>query len=356
MAIAVVLSAFSIYFGSQVQLNTYLYDDLDADDPLSQSLAFFEENFFGIRDLELFVTVKEGHTVYDRAVVDELVKLEAYLQKEYGARDLFSLATLIKRYNRAYYHGKPSQFIVPSNPVQYDRLIRFLQEEEQQSYMEGIVNQPQSLMRVYVKVTDEGSAVANEKNQHLKTFIANELDFDLIDIQLGGQPLFIDKGNELITRYLFKSLLGALLVVFVIVLLVYRSFRLAIIAFIPNVLPMLLMLGLMYWLDITLKKSTAVIFTIAFGIAVDDTIHFLSRFRYMLQQGMSASEALHNTRQTTGKAILITSLVLVAGFGSFAFSSFQSTFLTGTLVSAVLLTAVFADLVLLVVLIRKGYQ
>mgnify|MGYP001792846457 CR=1 FL=1 len=128
------------------------------------------------------------------------------------------------------------------------------------------------------------------------------------------------------------------------------------IAFIPNLLPMLLMLALMYWLDITLKKSTAVVFTIAFGIAVDDTIHFISRFVNMQQKNKSVEVALKATWQSTGKAILITSLVLIGGFGSFAFSSFQSTFLTGTLVSIALLGAVLSDLIILPALLLRYYK
>ena len=353
---SLLLMVFSIYSGSKVQLNTYLYDDLDADDPLSQSLAFFEKNFFGIRDLELLVSVADGKTVYDREVISELERLDHYLKGKYGARDTYNVVTLLKRYNRAFYSGKPSKFSVPKNPVQLARLIDFIRNDAPGDPSGWLVSKQADFMRVYVKTTDEGSKVAKAKNKELQTFIDQEMNSDVFQVQLSGQPLFIDRSNEEITRYLFKSLLGALTIIFLIVLLVYRSFRLAVIAFIPNILPMLLMLGLMYWLDISLKKSTAVVFTIAFGIAVDDTIHFISRFQCLLQQGSTVSESLSKTWHSTGKAILITSMVLIGGFGSFVFSSFQSTFLTGTLVSVALLTAVLSDLIVLPALLSRFYK
>lgn len=349
------LMVFAVLYGMQVQVNTVLYDDLDADDPLSQSLAFFEENFFGIRDLELYVKVADGHQVFDEDVIREIEKLEQYLRSGYEARDSYSLITLLKRYNRAFYNGKPSQFVLPENPVQLERLLGFIRKDSQGLSVNSLLNESHNLTRIFVKTTDQGSVTANRKNLKLQEFIDEELNDRLIAVRISGRPLLIDRSNEQITRYLFKSLIGAFVIIMIIIIWVYKSFRLALIAFIPNLLPMLLMLALMYWLDITLKKSTAVVFTIAFGISVDDTIHFISRFVNMRRKNKTLEEVLQATWQSTGKAILITSLVLIGGFGSFAFSSFQSTFLTGTLVSIALLGAVISDLVILPALILRFY-
>lgn len=102
---------------------------------------------------------------------------------------------------------------------------------------------------------------------------------------------------------------------------------------------------------IDLKVSTAIIFTIAFGIAVDDTIHFLSRLKLELNKGRSMVYAIKRTFLGTGKAIIITSLILVAGFISLMISSFKGTFYTGLLVSLTLFFAVFSDLLLIPILL-----
>ncbi|MGB3465373.1 MAG: efflux RND transporter permease subunit [Cyclobacteriaceae bacterium] len=347
LTIAGCCTALMLYYGAQVRLNTYLYDDLDADDPLSQSLTFFENNFFGIRDLEFIVKVADGHAAYDPEVVRKLEPLQEYLEKNYGAGNVYSLLTLIKRYNRVYYGGKPEKFEVPPHPVALKKTLTFLQEEKQNALVGGLISEEAVLMRIFVKTEDKGSKVAENQRKALRLLLDQIAGEGLMQFKIAGRPYFIDRQNEEITIYLLKSLVVALIIVFLIILAVYRSWRLAFISLIVNLLPMVVMLCLMYWLDITLKKSTAVVFTIAFGIAVDDTIHFISSLQYSLSLKLSVREAVIATWKTTGRAILITSLVLVGGFGSFIFSDFQSTFLTGSLISIALLTAVLADLLIL---------
>jgi predicted RND superfamily exporter protein len=118
-------------------------------------------------------------------------------------------------------------------------------------------------------------------------------------------------------------------------------------------LPLLLIAGFMGWAGVYLKASTSIIFTIAFGIAVDDTIHFLSKLKIELNKGRSIAYAVKHTYLFTGKAIIITSIILAGGFLTLIFSSFGSTFYTGLLVSLTLLFAVVADLTLLPLFILR---
>jgi predicted RND superfamily exporter protein len=129
-----------------------------------------------------------------------------------------------------------------------------------------------------------------------------------------------------------------------------------IIALIPNMIPLVVVAGLMGYMDINLKISTAITFTIAFGIAVDDTIHFLSKLKLELGKGKSLLRALRITYITTGKAIILTSLVLFAGFFMLVLSDFEGTFAMGALVSVSLLVAVIADLMLLPILLLAFYK
>jgi predicted RND superfamily exporter protein len=136
----------------------------------------------------------------------------------------------------------------------------------------------------------------------------------------------------------------------------YKSPDIVIIALIPNILPLLLIGGVMGFSGIDLKVSTSIIFTIAFGIAVDDTIHFMSKLKLELNKGKSLLYALKRTYISTGKAIVVTSIILCSGFISLVFSTFASTFYVGVLVSMTLLFAVLADLLLLPVLLVNFYK
>ena len=133
----------------------------------------------------------------------------------------------------------------------------------------------------------------------------------------------------------------------------FRNLPMVVISLIPNMLPLLMIAGIMGWSDIDLKLSTSIIFTIAFGIAVDDTIHFISKLRIELAKGRSLQEAVESSFLSAGKAIIITSIILCGGFMTLSLSSFLGTFYIGVLISVTLLLAVVSDLFVLPWLVLK---
>ena len=144
------------------------------------------------------------------------------------------------------------------------------------------------------------------------------------------------------------------MVVAIIMGFMFGSVRIAIISLVPNIIPLLMVGGFMGLIGIDLKISTSVIFGIAFGIAVDDSIHYLIKYRQELKKGRSNIYALKRTSISTGKAIILTTIVLCMGFVSLSASDFTSTFYVGVLISIALASAVAADLILLPILLLKS--
>ena len=136
----------------------------------------------------------------------------------------------------------------------------------------------------------------------------------------------------------------------------FRSIKMSIIGMVSNVLPLLIIAGIMGYMGIDIKIPTAIIFILSFGIAVDDSIHFLSTLRLELSKGKKVEESIRNTFLTTGKAIIVTSLILSGGFLTLALSSFSGTFYIGFFTSLCLIFAVTADLILLPALILLFYK
>ena len=148
--------------------------------------------------------------------------------------------------------------------------------------------------------------------------------------------------------YSLASSIGfAFICISILMAFLFKDLKMVIISLIPNIMPLVLIAGIMGYLGVDIKPSTAVIFTIAFGIAVDDTIHYLARFRIELKRGLSFQDALESTTQKTGRAIIITSMILLLGFGTLITSEFTSTTLMGLLISSTIFFAVIADLVVL---------
>ena len=155
----------------------------------------------------------------------------------------------------------------------------------------------------------------------------------------------------MVTTNLMKGLIIAFLVVALIAGLMFKSARMIVIVLLPNIIPLLVIAAIMGFFDIHLKLSTSIIFSIAFGIAVDDTIHFISKLRLELNKGTSILYAIKRTYFTTGKAIIITTIILMGGFFTLVLSGFGSTFYIGLLVSITLLVALLIDISLLPVLL-----
>ncbi len=335
------------YLGMQNEVDAYIYEDLDSDDPLSESLEFFESNFFGIRDLNLFITIQEPYDLLDQEILLKLNEIETFIEDSLDVRSAYGFATLAKRYNRIHYRGSPDRFVVPEREDVRNRLIDEFRNFEPKSVLHAVITPDHRFTQIMVKSNDWGSKVNNQKIAVLQRFLGSHIDQSQMQVRISGESIFLDRSNENITRYLFYSLLGAFGVIFIILILTTRSFKIALIGLGVNILPIVMLLGLLMILGITLNKSTAVVFTIAFGIAVDDSIHFITRFHTALKRKKPFQQAIEIATNSTGKAIIITSLILIGGFGTMIFSSFQSTATTGLLISASLFLALLADLIVL---------
>jgi predicted RND superfamily exporter protein len=210
--------------------------------------------------------------------------------------------------------------------------------------------------RITARLGDIGSEISLERTRALRLFIDQQINDDVVKFTVTGTSNLIDKNNVYLARNMFQGLGIAFLVVAVIAGIMFRSLRMVLITLIPNIIPLLMVAGIMGMFGIALKLSTSIIFTIAFGIAVDDTIHFISKFRIELNKGKSILYALKRTYLSTGKAIIITSIILSGGFLTLILSSFGGTFYTGLLVSLTLIFALLIDLTLLPVLILLFYR
>jgi predicted RND superfamily exporter protein len=171
-----------------------------------------------------------------------------------------------------------------------------------------------------------------------------------------GSAVLLDKITYSLTKNLFTGVLIDAIIISLIAFLLLRQWRIILIVLIPNIFPLLVMGAAMGILKINLKADTAVIFTIAFGIAADDTIHFLSRLRLELSKGLTLPYAVKRTYLSTGKAIVITTLVLLSGFMTLLSSSFGGAFYIGLLISLCLLTASIMELTLTPVLVLLFYK
>ncbi|WP_017729922.1 efflux RND transporter permease subunit [Nafulsella turpanensis] len=355
----------AIFGISRLEINTFLLEDVRENDPLRQDFFFFDEHFGGSKSIEMAILVQDNSKgIYNKAVLQEVGKMEEHLREEFGVRNIVSPLTLAKSINKALNGGMQSYFSLPEEEAAFKRIQRMaeaipkerqpiplsadslaLAQSQLSSMKVGAVG------RISGKMPDIGSRLTNQKVLKMEQFIEENINPELVRFRLTGTSMLIDKNANYLVNNMLQGLTIAFVVIAAIAGLLFRSLRMIIITLIPNIIPLLMVAGIMGLSGIYLKMSTSIIFTIAFGIAVDDTIHFISKFRIELGKGKSVLYALKNTFLYTGKAILITTIILAGGFLTLILSSFGGTFYTGLLVSMTLIFAVVADLLLLPVLI-----
>lgn len=351
-----ILIVISVIGMSRIEVNNFILEDLKEGDLLKQEFNYFEQNFSGARPFELAILLEEDHSIFEKEVLEDIDQLSDYLETEYGVGTLFSPSRFIKLGNRQLKGGQDRYYMIPEDQPQIDRLVQLAARYDRDSLLSLYIAPEAGMARISGKVGDLGAQHFYTKNDSLLAWFKRELPHAAFDIRITGTPNLIDLNNKSLAVDMTGGLLIAFIVVALIVGLMFKSLRMIVICLIPNFLPLLMIAAIMGYSGIDLKVSTSIIFTIAFGIAVDDTIHFMSKLRLELAKGRSIIYALKRTYLSTGKAIIVTSIILCGGFMTLILSGFLGTFYIGLLVSLTLLFAVLADLFLLPVLIIFFYK
>lgn len=341
----------------QVETNNFMMDDLKESEQMKQDFNFFDDNFGGIRPFELAIKVKgKDRNVWDKEIIQKLDSVETYLENEFGVTVKRSLVKILKTLNRSAHAGNADAYEIPSSNSKIRSFKRIIKVADKGRFVYGFIDSTEQKTRVSGTIPDLGNVLAREKTEALFAFIKkNNLDQD-IEFKVTGTGYLLDKNMRYLAVSLIKGLGISIILVALIIGFVYRSGRILIISIITNVLPLVVIAGYMGFTGVELKTSTSIIFTIAFGIAVDDTIHFLGKFKYELMKGKGKLYALKRSYLTTGKAMILTTLILSSGFLLLVFSSFLGTFYMGLLLCITFVVALVADLTLLPVLLLLFYK
>ncbi len=348
-----ILTIICIVGASRIKFDYFLMQDLGEDQPLMQELRYFQKQFGGIRPFEMAVIPAKGKEVTDYDVIRETEKLEKYLDTEYGVNQMISPTVPFKFANKTLRNGRDEYYKIPDNEKRFNYLKRQMEKFEGREEFQQIVSADKKVGRVFGRMVDPGSKAMLALNEKLESFYNENIDVSVLTYKLTGTPVIIDEAGRHVSKNIIIGLLFAFLLIGISMGILFKSVKMAFISLVPNMFPILLTAGFIGFSGIDLNMSTSLVFTVAFGIAVDDTIHFLSRYRQEMTQGRTNLFALRRTFISTGKAIIITTIILLGGFGSLIFSDFLSTFYIGLFVCMTLVFAVITDLTLLPMMLLK---
>ena len=264
-----------------------------------------------------------------------------------------SITGFYKSINKAYNGNKKEAFTLPKNEKQFKKYRKLAKRMAKGSNFGILVSKDKKHTRISGRVLDIGADSINVIRAKSQQWADKNLDAAIVKTRTTGTGVIIDKNSDYIRNSLLKGLLLALLVISVIIAFIFKNLKMLIISLIPNVIPMLIAAAIIGYWAIPFEAGAAIVFAIIFGIAIDDTIHLLSKFKLTIDKGIDTEEAIRITLVETGKAICFTTIILFFGFLSLYLSSSPPAFRIGMLMSSTLISAFVCDILIIPIMLRK---
>ena len=344
----IIILGVGIYGITLMKSSGYILDDIPEDDPIYTDLKFFEKHFNGVMPLEIMIDTKKPGGAMQIATFMKIDQLEKKLANYSELSPPTSLLNLLKFSKQAFYNGRENYYSLPNNREKNFILQYASTGEKNAELLHSFLDSTRQTTRISIRVKDVGTNRMEELYDGFNANIDSIFTPDKYDVTITGTSITAFKGTQYLLKSLFTSLALAILLISGFMALMFSSWRMVIMSLIPNVIPLVFTAAIMGFADIPIKASTILVFSIAFGISVDNTIHFLAKYRQELNNtNWDIKQSVVLALKETGVSMLYTSVVLFFGFGIFTLSTFGGTQAMGVLVSLTLLVAVTSNLILL---------
>ncbi len=348
--VTTIIVIIGIYGMSLLKTTGYVVDDIPKKDKMYQDMLFFEKQFNGILPFEIMIDTKKPRGVLKSSTLRRIARLQDTLATYPQFSKSVSVADVVKIAKQAYYNGDPKKYqLLNSNEKIF--IMRYLPKDmgqNKRTLINSFVDSTLQITRISVQMANISSKQINELKASLEPKINAIFPPKKYTVTLTGTSVVFLAGTHFLINNLIYSLILAVIVIGGIMWLLFNSFKMVGIALLPNLIPQVLTVALMGFYGIPLKPSTILIFSIALGISVDNTIHFLSRYRMELKLNNSnIKESVIKALKETANSMIYSSIVLFLGFSVFMLSSFGGTESLGKLISFTLLAAMFSNLILL---------
>ena len=342
--VVLVLCAIGI---SRITTNYSIVHNLPRNSPITTDFLYFEKELSGFRPLEFAISVlPDSAAVQDYAVLRQIADLENYLAQFPYVRGVTSITSVYRSINQMNNNDRADAFILAPDSATFRRQAALAKRVPKQA-INVLVSRDGRKARISSRLRDIGADSIKVFGQRTDDWIAANLDTNLVEVRQTGTGLIIDKNSEYIRTSLLWGLGLAIFIVSALMALLFRRWRMLIVALVPNLIPLVIAGATLGFLGIELEAGVSIVFAVIFGIAVDDTIHFLSKYKLVRGRGKEREEALLITFRETGKAIILTSVILFFGFLVMLFSIHPPSVTIGLLISLTLASAVIGDLLLI---------
>lgn len=353
-AVLGVLLTLCVIGATRMSTSGRVVDDIAKNDKLYKDIMFFEENVGGVMPFEISIDTRKPKGIMNAAFVRKVQQLEDTLALYPEFSEPLSIAEVVKFARQGFYNGKREQFKIPSNN-EFGFIMKYMPETkggELPSIVTQYMDKEMQCTRVSVQMANVTTPEIDAISKSLKQQIDKIFPKEKYDVVMTGSAMVTLQGTNYLIVNLSHSLLLAFVVIALLMVITFHKFKMVVISLIPNLIPLLFTAGVMGYCGIPLKMSTILVFSIALGISVDNTIHYLARYRLQMRYNQGdIRKSVMAAIQETGPSMIYSASVLICGFLIFAFSSFGGTKIVGFLVPFTLLIALITNILVLPALV-----
>jgi len=331
---------------TRVNMESFILEELAEDNPIVQANHILDKEMAGIFPYQIQIASGEEGGAFEPDFLARVDQLESFVASQPWIRKTFSIVSLLKEMHQAMNEGDPAFYRIPETRelvAQYLLLYSMSGDPEE---LDVLITPDGGYVRLACQGIDMGTRSFFELKRRTEEKAATLFE-PPGSYHVTGRSLLANRALNNIIRDMLVSFLSAFGIIFVAVSVLYRSIKAGLITMIPNIIPLVVTLAFMGLFGITLRVSTVVAFAICLGMAVDDTIHYLTRFREELDRTGDYIASMYTTFQSAGKAIVLTTSMLIAGFLVFVSSDFKATHDLGLLASVALTSSLLGSLVFL---------
>jgi predicted RND superfamily exporter protein len=342
-----VLGIIGIY---QITVSGSIIEDMPKKAPFFKDIVFYEKEFDGVMPLEIVIDTKRPKGALKSVTLKRIEELQQTIEEIPELSKPVSVVNLVKYSKQAYYNGNPEFYELPTKQEEAFILsyIKNSTQKGNENMLKSYVDSTGQYARITTFMRDIGTDRMQKIEERLQDKINHIFPKERYEVSLTGKAYVFEKGTHYLIDNLVQSLLFAIVLISLLMAYMFRSFKMIIVSLLPNILPLVMTAGLMGFLGIPIKPSTILVFSIAFGISVDDTIHFLAKYRQELKANdWKIKRSVYATLKEAGISMFYTSVVLFFGFSVFTLSDFGGTVALGGLVATTLLFAMLSNLILL---------
>ena len=348
------LLLFSVIGVSQMKVSGSLIGEMPKSASFFKDILFYEKEFHGVMPLEIMINTERRKGVMKLSTLKRMDELQQTIAQIPELSKPVSVVNLVKYSRQAYYNGNPEYYDLPTSQEQVFILsyAKNASKNTKDNLMKSYVDSTGQYARITTFMKDIGTGEMAKVEKRLQTKIDEVFPKEDFQVTLTGKALVFQKGTSYLINNLIESLIFAILLIAGLMAYLFRSVKMVLASVITNILPLCITSGLMGYFGIPLKPSTILVFSIAFGISVDNAIQFMAKYRHdLLQNNGKVKKSVFSALRETGISTFYTSVVLIFGFAIFTLSSFSGTIALGGLISCTLLFAMFANLLVLPALV-----